>query len=200
MICNLANGRTGELSRDSAVQKNPLILVGELREVGMQKGKPKILLSFASEAHIDWLSELFPRSILDEEVVCWNESKQVVEKRQVKQFRSLILEESISADIDKQLAARIMAREIQENELKLEGWNKDVKHWISRTRCVAGWFPEKGLTEYDESTVLSILEKVCFGERRYRDVRKKPCLGHVKSIISKADQRFVDAMAPEKLI
>jgi len=78
----------------------------------------------------------------------------------------------------------------------LEQWDEKVEEWLVRCRCVAAWFPERGLVTYSEEDLAVILYDIVAGATRYSQIRRRPCLPHLRNALSWADQQFVEQMAP----
>ena len=83
--------------------------------------------------------------------------------------------------------------------LKLEKWDEEVEQWIARTRCVGQWFPERRLISYSDEERRMIVEEICAGARRYKQIAQKECLPFVRDALSWEDQQFVERMAPERI-
>ncbi len=107
---------------------------------------------------------------------------------------NLIQDESL-----KVVSGKILAENIIQRKLVLNGWNKAVKDWISRVRWVAKVFPEQNLITYDFEEYQCLLEDFCYGETSYQKVKNKPLIDYVKNLMSYADIQFVEKMAPERL-
>ncbi len=101
--------------------------------------------------------------------------------------------------IDRSVAAGILAEQIRRGVLRLEAWDETVEHWIARVRCVADWFPERRLVRYDDTEIGVILEELCEGAIRAKDLRDRSVLAAFKGSLSWEDQQFVERMAPERI-
>ena len=62
---------------------------------------------------------------------------------------------------DRAEAERLLAAQVQAGTVKLHGWDETVEQWIARVRCVAQWFPERGLLTYtpDDIAVIQMTAK-----------------------------------------
>ena len=84
-------------------------------------------------------------------------------------------------------------------EIKLEGWDDHVEPWLARTRCVAGWFPEKKLLVYSEEDLDIIRTELASGCVRAREVEAKSAIDAIRSALNYEDIVFVEKMAPATL-
>ena len=64
--CQLVHGRSGVLTRESAVQHSPLLVVAEIREIEGKDKSVQTLLSLATAVEEKWLRELFPEDMAGE--------------------------------------------------------------------------------------------------------------------------------------
>ena len=58
--CDLVHRRHGVLARESVVQKSPLFVAGEIREIQGRNDELIVLLSQVTGVREEWLRELFP--------------------------------------------------------------------------------------------------------------------------------------------
>ena len=199
LICSLPDGRRGELTRASVVRNSPLLVAAEIRELTQPGRPPKTLLSMATGIRAEWLQECFPHAWQVEEQLVWDGRRRQVLGRTRVVCHGLVLRETESHDVDPAAAAAMLAARIQAEELRLHGWNRDVKLWIARTRWLAEQVPEQQILTYDETDVALLLQQICHGARRYRDVKDKPCLEIVRAALGAAGRDFVEKMAPARI-
>ena len=62
-------GRRGVLARESVVDKSPLLVAAEVREIEQRGGELNTLLSLATAVRPEWLSQLYPQH-LTERITC----------------------------------------------------------------------------------------------------------------------------------
>jgi len=199
LACALSDGRRAELARVSTVRDSALLVAGEVRETAVPGQSPKALLSLASEVREAWLRECFPDDWSETEETVWDDKRRQVVKQRRVLCLGVTLEESVSADVDPEAAAAMLAGKIRDGALVLRGWTREVDAWLTRVRWVAGVFPERGLIEYDETDMDVILREFCAGASRYKQIKDKPLLDAARNALSWEDQRFVESMAPERL-
>jgi len=88
--CALAHNRTGVLASKSVVQKSPLFVAGEIREV--QGKELNVLLTLATAVKPEWLHEMFPNDFNEKHEVAYDPSSKRVIVQEQKLFRDLVLE------------------------------------------------------------------------------------------------------------
>ncbi|MFM1548473.1 MAG: ATP-dependent helicase HrpB [Lentisphaeria bacterium] len=200
LICDLRNGCHGELVRSSVVREASLFVAGDIREVSGQGRTAKTLLSIACEIRSEWLDQLFPDAWEFKDDIVWSETRRAVESRMLIKCLDVVIEDRVDTDVEPQAAADLLATKIPEYRKQLEGWTKDVDAWIRRVQCVAEWFPERGLIQYDDTDMAVVFSEFCSGHRKISTLRKQLMLPFVKNILSYEDQQFIDKMAPARLV
>ncbi|MFH1567551.1 MAG: ATP-dependent helicase C-terminal domain-containing protein, partial [Gemmatimonadota bacterium] len=202
LTCEMPGRRRVVLERDSAAREAELILAVEARETEAPRGEGggvHTVLSLATAIEAAWLEEAAPERVTRSEVVCWNAAEQAVERVEVHAFAGLELRRRPAGPVDPAAAADLLVDGVRRGELRLERWDEEVEEWMTRTRCVAAWFPARQLIAYDEEDLGVIWHEIVGGATRYSQVRGRPCLPAVRGALSWADQQFVEAMAPVKL-
>ena len=66
-------------------------------------------------------------------------------------------------------------------------------------RCVAEWFPDRGLIQYDDTDMAVVFSEFCSGHRKISTLRKQLMLPFVKNLLSYEEQQYIDKMAPDRL-
>jgi ATP-dependent helicase HrpB len=196
LVCELRNGRTAELTRESCARDASLLVAAELREVG-GRGRPvRTLLSLATEVREEWLMELFPEEWRIEDTTLWDERRRQAIRRVRTTCLGVVLEDKELPDVDPQRAAELLAERLAAGDLPLHGWARETDEWIDRVRWVAATFPERPLPTYDDADRSRILRDLCAGSSRYREIKDRPCLEAVRRLLRRDDLRFVEDMAP----
>lgn len=202
LTCEMPGRRRVVLSRDSVARESGFLLAVEARETEAPRaegGGVHTVLSLATAIEVTLLEEAAANRIdLSEEVV-WNEAERAVECVEIHSYGGLELRRLPAGRVDAEAAAGLLVERLRSGELRLERWNGEVEEWITRARCVAGWFPERGLVAYDEDDLEVIQREIAAGATRYSQIRGRPCLHAVRHALSWADQQFIEEMAPVKI-
>lgn len=194
------HGRRGDLDPDSISRHVGLLLPVEISEIG-RRGESKTILSLVTEILPQWVEKLFKKQLRTETVCEFNPKTQAVEAQELRLLDDIPIERSLLPDgaVDRAVASSLLAKAIEEKLLKLDSWDESVDQWIARARCVASWFPERGLIQYDPTELGVILEEFCAGAIRAKDIRDKSILGALKDALSWEDRDFIDRMAPDRI-
>jgi len=218
--CELVHGRRGVLARESVVQKAPMFVAAEVREVESGSAKHRelnVVLSLATAIKEEWLRELFPQDFHQAQEVVYDASlrRAFAERRTV--FRDLVLEaersevvgqaSSLSKDqgqSSKMLnlrarAATLLADEVLKGNLVLKNWDESVEQWIIRVNRLREWMPELALPAIGDDDRRALLQQICLGVVSYKEIKDKPVWPVVKSWLSQQQQAWIEAYAPERI-
>lgn len=194
----LAGDVVAVLEDTSVVRGAPLLVAVELRDAtaGRTRG---MTLGLATRVEPDWLAELWPDRMTTTTATRWNTEARAVERHEQRCFDGLPVDVVVRPEADLDRAAQMLAERWSAGEVALPSWDERVEHWITRTRCVADWFPERSLSRYDAEDVQVIRLELCSGAQRWNQVRDRDALTAVKQALSWENQQFVERMAPERI-
>ncbi len=194
--CEIVHGRRGTLARESVV-RSPLFVAAEIREV---EGKNvDTLLSLATALEVEWLKELFPDDIAKRTAVAFDAGpKRVVAEEQVR-FRDLVLESRRLEHAPADAAARMLAEEVTQGRLRLDGWNDAVEQWIARVNFLARTCPDLALPAIGEAERREIIGHLCHGAESWKEIKDRPALPVAREWLSGAQQDLVEKHAPERV-
>ncbi|MBO4619196.1 MAG: hypothetical protein J5654_03725, partial [Victivallales bacterium] len=186
------------LSPRSLVRDEPLFIAAEIRETTASSSPgTSVELSLASGIREEWLWELFPDDLAEEDTIFWDGVKQQVLRRRTLACRGLVLEESVRNDPPPDQAAALLAEQIEStNSLPLLGWDDKCTAWIDRVRFLRPHFPELELPEYTDDECRAIRKALCEDERTYAAVRNKPALPFLQAILTPKQLSDVERLAP----
>lgn len=199
LVCDIVHGRRGVLSRQSVANEAPLLVAAEIAEIEGRDGDARVLLSLATEIQEAWLREIFPQDFSEKAEHFFDKSQNRVVVRKEKAFRDLILE---GRDRDAEpgpAASSCLADQVLEGRLRLNGWDDAVEQWICRVNFLARLCPEQNLPTMGTDERHHIILLVCDGAVCYRDIKDVPVLPHARSLLTWAQQQFVEKHAPERI-
>jgi ATP-dependent helicase HrpB len=197
--CDLVHRRHGVLARESVVQKSPLLVAGEIREIQGRDDELIVLLSQVTGVREEWLRELFPNDFRDASPVFFDSATRRVQARRDLIFRDLILQSSKIETPSPEQAAEILAREVVEGRCPLVNWTHEVNQWIARVNCLSEWFPELQLPVIDQGARFYLIQQICHGALSYKEIKERPVWSIVRAWLSKTQQENLDRFAPERI-
>jgi ATP-dependent RNA helicase HrpB len=196
--CELVHGRRGVLARESVVDKSPLFVAAEVREIE-QRGELNTILSLATAIEVDWLKELFPDDIKSEVHVQWDAQAKRVLAAEILRFRDLALAAKRIDPPPAEAAAHLLAEEINSGRLPLPNWDHSVEQWLLRLRLLGQHCADLQLPPVTDEDKQHIIEQLCHGAVSYKDIKEREVKPVVMSWLSHAQRELLDKHAPERL-
>ena len=193
--CALAGRRKVELAKESLVHEPGFIIALEVRESGPDHDR-LVSIPVAHPVSRDAVEQALPSAFSRRLLAGWNKETRAVEVAAEELFLDTVIARRArpaepSPEVERELVARIKAADI-----RLEGWEEHCEPWIARVRCVAQWFPERGLITYTEEDLDVVRTELCSGCVRAREVEARSAIDAVRSALSWEDIQFVERMAP----
>jgi ATP-dependent helicase HrpB len=197
-LCDIVHGRRGLLAKESAASESRLLVAAEISEIGQGSGDVRVQLSMATEIDEQMLREVFPEDFTDRNDHVFDTATNRVVRRSEKVFRDLVLE-SIHRDAQPgPETSRVLAAALAEGDLPLPTWKEEAEEWIQRVRWLAHHHPELELPTIDETDRQLALETWCEGSVGYRDVKDKPSIPALQSLLTPAQRAALEKFAPER--
>jgi ATP-dependent helicase HrpB len=197
--CDLVHNRRGVLARESVVQKSPLLVVAEIREIETRDKEMNTILSLATAIEPDWLRELFPEDIESDLHVQFDSTQKRVAAAELLKFRGLALSARRVEPPPADAAARLLAEQVIAGNLTLKDWDDSVDQWILRLNLLAKWCPEFELPPITDDDRKHLIEQLCHGAFGYKDIKERDVKPVVKSWLSAVQHELLNKHAPERL-
>jgi ATP-dependent helicase HrpB len=197
--CELVHGRRGTLARESVVQRSPLFVAAEVREVGGADQTVNTILSLATTIEPAWLREFFPEDLEGTPRVFYDASTRRVYAEEQVRFRGLTLSTRRVEPPPADDAARLLAEEVLAGRLALTHWDHAVDQWILRLNLLGRWCPEFQLPALTDADRRHLVEQLCHGAFSYKEIKDREVKPVVKSWLSATQQELLEKHAPERL-
>jgi ATP-dependent helicase HrpB len=197
--CELVHNRRGVLARESVVQKSPLLVVAEIREIETRDKEMNTILSLATAIETDWLRELFPEDIESELHVQFDSTTKRVQAAELLKFRGLALSAKRVEPPPAGAAANLLADEIIAGRLMLPNWDHNVGQWLARLNFLCTNCPELQLPPFTDDDRQHVIGQLCHGAVSYKDIKERDVKPVVISWLSHAQRELLDKHAPERL-
>lgn len=195
--CELVHNRRGTLARESVVQKSPLLVASEVREI--EGREITTILSLATAIETEWLAELFPEDMQSDLHVQFDVTSKRVQAAEMLRFRGLALAAKRVEPPPADQAARILAEEVVAGRLPLPGWDHHVEQWLIRLRLLCQHCPDLQLPDITEDDRRHIIEQLCLGAVGYKDIKDREVKPVVMSWLSHTQRELLEKHAPERL-
>ena len=196
--CDLVHRRHGVLARESVVQKIPLFVAAEIREIQGRNDELIVLLSQVTGIHEEWLRELFPDDFRALDQIFFDPVTRRVQQKRDLLFRDLVLQSAKLDAIPDERASELLAKEVIADRCPLAHWSHDVEQWIIRLNCLSQWYPDLGLPVIDAEARYHLVQQICQGAVSYKEIKDRPVWPVVKSWLSLLQQQALDQFAPAR--
>ena len=197
--CNLVDGRTGALARESCARAHELFVAAEVNEIEGARGSGSVRLSMATAVREEWLAELLPDACSVREEVSYDAAQQFVAASRRRFFLDLEIGCTRSPDVPREEAARLLAGAIARGEIALPRWDQAAEQWIARVNCLAAWCPEHGIAPFGEEDKRAVLEQLCWGATAAKEVADRPVLPLLKAWHNPGQVARIERLAPEDI-
>jgi ATP-dependent helicase HrpB len=196
--CDLVHNRRGVLARESVVQKSPLFVAAEIREIQARDEEFLILLSLATAVREEWLRELYPDDFQETHTEYYDPALRRVVGRTDQIFRDLVLHRRKTDPRGGDLTLSALAAEVIGGRCPLDHWDHEVEQWITRVNCLHDWCPELELPEIDQEARNYLITQICEGAISYREIKDRPVWPVLKAWLPGSKLSLVDRLAPAR--
>jgi len=196
--CDLVHRGHGVLARESVVQKSPLFVAAEIREIQGRNDELIVLLSQVTGIREEWLRELFPDDFRAFDQIFFDPVTRRVQQKRDLLFRDLVLQSTKLDATPDERASELLAKEVIADRCPLAHWTHDVEQWIIRLNCLSRWYPDLGLPIIDAEARFHLVQQVCHGAVSYKEIKERAVWPVVKSWLSSLQQQTLDQFAPAR--
>jgi len=193
--CQLTEGRTGTLVRESVVQKAVLLVAASVREVS-GRGGTLTLLSQCTAVKLEWLREMFPQHFSSRLEHHYDRVHKRVAAIDGIRFLDLVVEQKHRREVDPVASGQCLAEAHLRGWLDLPNLDHGVQQWIGRVECLRAAVPELELPNMRADGLRRALESAFRGLTLGKDAQSVSLLPGFRGVLSKDQQAFVDELAP----
>ncbi len=186
--CNLLEGRTGTLVRESVVQNAKLFVAASIREVPGRGAENLTLLGLVTAVKPEWLEVMFPEQISATLEHLFDRTHKRVAAVKLIRFHELVLHHEHQRDVEPAASGRCLAQACRQQFFELPLFNHEVKQFMARVNLLAAVSPELDFPAFDETRIVATLAKAFAGLTLAKEAQATP----LKNF-------FINALAPEQL-
>ena len=196
--CAMAGRRKVSLAPDTVVRSAGFLLALEVREGG-RGDQVHQSLALVQPLERAWVEAVMPERFAQRVETRFCEDLQAPAEFEETLFDGTVIAQVVRPLRGRQAAAAAhgeLADRVARGEIRPAAWNDDVDQWLARVRCVAEWFPEKTLRQYDEQDLAVLAAEIAHGCAKAADLDQRPVLDIMRSALSWEEQQFVERAAP----
>ena len=187
--CNLTEGRTGTLMRESVVQKASLMVVASMREVPGRGADKMTLLGLATGVQREWVEEMFPQHLTGVVEHLYDRTHKRVAAVKLVRFADLVLHHEHQREVEPEASGRALAVAARQGLFELPLFNHEVKQFIARVNLVCAAQPELEFPPLDEAAITRCLVRAFRGLTLAKEAQATP-----------VKEAFLRHLAPEQRV
>ncbi len=142
---------------------------------------------------------MFPRALRTAGEVVFDPGAERVVERVRKLYEDLVLDETVSREVDPALAAARLAEAARENLASALAIGREEEAFLERVAFLARAMPELGLEAGPESLLGAAIDALAVGKRSFAELRKADLSDALRSRLTRRQLQALDREAPERL-
>ena len=196
--CALVGHRRGTIARESVVRDRPLVVAGELKEIGRTDGEVEVVMGLVTAVEEAWLKEMFPADFTQKQGLDFEENGRKVIRLDQMKFRDLVLEEKKRDAEPGPEAARVLAGAVLEEKCSWPGWSPEAEAFLQRLETVRGW-GDGEWPVWDVAAKRLVLEAQCGGCLTWRQANETTAVSALRAWLGEESTAMLEKMAPERI-
>lgn len=194
--CDLTEGRTGTLMRESVVQNSSLFVVASIREVPSRGSENLTLLGMASAVKREWIEEMFPQHINVRVEHLFDRTHKRVSAIKLVRFRDLVIHHEHQRDVEPAAAGRCLAEAYRKGLFELPLFNHELKQFIGRVNLVCAVMPELEFPPFDDSAIVNCLARAFAGMTLVKEAQATHLREEFQKHLAKEQVAWLDELVP----
>ncbi len=193
--CDLVEGRSGTLMRESVVQNTPLFVAASIREVAGRTGQ-MTLLGLATAVRREWIEEMFAEQVSVRIEHLFDPVHKRVSAIKLVRFHDLVIHHEHQREIDPAASGRCLAVAAAKPYFELPLFTHELKQIIARINLVVAVMPELELPPADKPFITDFLSHAFTGLTLAKEAQAMPLRDHFREFYGKERLEWLDELAP----
>ncbi|HYX90073.1 MAG TPA: ATP-dependent helicase C-terminal domain-containing protein, partial [Myxococcaceae bacterium] len=194
----LFGGGSATLSETSVVQDAELMVALDAEERGTGRNAG-VVVRLASRIEPEWLLELAPDALVEDEVLEISVDGRRVERVRRVSYGNLVLEENRNPAPPSEKAARVLVDAVLSAGLEAIVDAEDLERTRARIELLAQHFPDAGFVPPDDAWLRTALEDLCQSARSLDELRSADLLASIEAHFTPEQARLWRTQTPEKV-
>ena len=193
--CEMTEGRSGTLMRESVVQNAKLFVTAAIREVESRTGK-LTLLGLATAVKREWIEEMFPQHLTVRVEHLFDRTHKRVAAVKLIRFGDLVIDHSHQRETDPDASALCLAEACEKKYFELPLLNHELKQFIARVNLVTVVLPELEFPAFDGRAMKACLVKAFHGLTLAKEAQAAPLKDAFSKHLAPEQIGWLDELAP----
>jgi ATP-dependent helicase HrpB len=194
--CEMTEGRTGTLVRESVVQTSPLFVVASIREVTGRGAGMLTLLGLATAVKREWVEEMFPALITSRVEHLFDRTHKRVAAVRLVRFQDLVIHHEHQREADPDATGRCLAGACRKGWFELPLFNHQLKQFVARVNLVCAAMPELDFPPLDEAAITACLARAFRGSTTMKAAQATPLGAAFCQHLAKEQIAWLDELTP----
>jgi ATP-dependent helicase HrpB len=194
--CEMTDGRTGTLMRESMVQGAPLFVASTIREVAGRGSGNLTLLGLATAVKREWIEEMFPQHLTTQVEHLFDRTHKRVAAVKLIRFRDLVIHHEHQREVDPLAAGRALAEAYAKGWFELPMLTHELKQFIARVNAVAAALPELEFPPLDKPALVKALATAFSGLTLVKEAQAAQLREALHAHLAPEQRAWLDEVAP----
>lgn len=194
--CEMTEGRTGTLMRESVVQEAPLFVAASIREVSGRSSGPLTLLGMATAVKREWVEEMFPALMSARVEHLFDRTHKRVAAVRLVRFQDLVIHHEHQREADPDAAGRCLAEAYRKGWFELPLFNHQLKQFVARVNLVCATMPELDFPPLDETGITVCLTCALRGITTVKEAQATHLSDAFRQHLAKEQLSWLDELTP----
>jgi ATP-dependent helicase HrpB len=193
--CDLTEGRSGTLARESVVQNSTLFVASSIREIAGRTGG-LTLLGLATAVKREWIEEMFPEQISTRVEHLFDRTHKRVSAIKLVRFHDLVIHFEHQREIDPAASGRCLAEAFAKQYFELPLLNHEIKQLTARINIICAAMPELEMPPADAAFLTNFLARAFSGQTLVKEAQATPLRDLFVAEIGKERMEWLNELAP----
>lgn len=194
--CDVVDGRSGTLMRESVVQTANLFVAATIREVSGRTGN-MMLLGLATAVRREWIEEMFPEQVTVRIEHLFDPVHKRVSAIKIVRFHDLMIHHEHQKEIDPGASGRCLAEAAVKPYFELPLFTHELKQTIARINLAAAVMPELELPPADKPFITSFLARAFAGQTLAKEAQATHLRDLLPDFYGRERLEWLDELAPQ---
>ncbi len=194
--CEMTEGRTGTLMRESVVQSSPLFVAASIREVSGRGSGLLTLLGLATAVKREWVEEMFPAQITSRVECLFDRTHKRVAAVRLVRFQDLVIHHEHQREVDPDAAGRCLAAAYSNGWFELPLFNHQLRQFVARVNLVCTAMPELDFPPFTEAAMAACLTQALRGITTVKEAQATHLTDAFRQHLAKEQLTWLDELTP----
>ncbi|HZM05264.1 MAG TPA: ATP-dependent helicase C-terminal domain-containing protein [Candidatus Saccharimonadales bacterium] len=196
--CDLTEGRSGTLVRESVVQSSPLFVAASVREVSGRTGQLTVL-GLATVVKREWIEEMFPNQLTRQIEHLFDRTHKRVSAVLLLRFHDLVIHFEHQREVDSLAAGQCLAAAFAKQYFELPLLNHEIKQLMARINLICAVMPELDFPPADAAFIQSFLSRAFAGLTLVKEAQATPLRDAFLEEIGPERLEWLNELAPQTI-